>query len=150
MMTHEEIYNKFMIEYDKANVLSSYPSLTEYEVATFLDKAYNAIIAQKVTGNNTRKVGFEVDVKAVEDIAPLIVRDASFPINTPNAYSEYQEASEIITEGSAYAENLMYVELPERYYIISAFLYKNVQEDGKVPMDDLYDNIDRKTRTLPI
>ena len=73
-MRHKEIYDKFMIEYDKANVLSSYPSLTEYEVATFLDKAYNALIAQKVTGNNVRKMGLETDVKVVEDLAPLIIR----------------------------------------------------------------------------
>nr|DAF65995.1 MAG TPA: hypothetical protein [Caudoviricetes sp.]DAH00442.1 MAG TPA: hypothetical protein [Crassvirales sp.] len=44
-MTHKDIYTKFMIEYDKANVASSYPSLTEYEIATILDKAYNALIA---------------------------------------------------------------------------------------------------------
>ena len=71
-MTHKDIYTKFMIEYDKANVTSSYPSLTEYEVATVLDKAYNALIAQKVTGNNVRRVGFEGDNKAIADIAPLI------------------------------------------------------------------------------
>jgi len=58
-MTHNDIYTKFMIEYDKANVTSSYPSLTEYEVATVLDKAYNALIAQKFTGNNVRRVQFE-------------------------------------------------------------------------------------------
>jgi hypothetical protein len=62
-----------MIEYDKANVTSSYPSLTEYEVATFLDKAYNALIAQKVTGNNTRRSTFESDVKSIADLSPLIV-----------------------------------------------------------------------------
>lgn len=71
-MTHNSIYTKFMIEYDKANVTSSYPSLTQYEVATVLDKAYNALIAQKITGNNFRKVGFEADLKAIEDIQPLI------------------------------------------------------------------------------
>ena len=74
-MTHKDIYTKFMIEYDKANVTSSYPSLTEYEIATVLDKAYNALIAQKVTGNNVRRVGFEMDVKAISDLAPLIVHD---------------------------------------------------------------------------
>jgi hypothetical protein len=63
-----------MIEYDKANVTSSYPSLTEYEIATVLDKAYNALIAQKVTGNNVRRVGFEGDNKAIADITPLISR----------------------------------------------------------------------------
>ena len=44
-MTHKDIYTKFMIEYDKAGASTSYPSLTEYEVATVLDKAYNALIA---------------------------------------------------------------------------------------------------------
>ena len=72
-MTHKDIYIKFMIEYDKANVTSSYPSLTEYEVATILDKAYNALIAQKVTGNNIRRVGLEGDLKATTDIKDLIV-----------------------------------------------------------------------------
>lgn len=71
-MTHKDIYTKFMIEYDKANVTSSYPSLTEYEVATVLDKAYNALIAQKVTGNNVRRAPLEADIKAVSDIQPLI------------------------------------------------------------------------------
>ena len=67
-MTHQDIYTKFMIEYDKANVTSSYPSLTEYEVATFLDKAYNALISQKVTGATTRGASFESDTKAVSDL----------------------------------------------------------------------------------
>lgn len=75
-MTHEDIYIKFMIEYDKANVASSYPSLTEYEVATFLDKAYNAIIAQKVTGNNPRRATFEADVKSISDLQGLIVNES--------------------------------------------------------------------------
>lgn len=47
-MTHSDIYTKFMIEYDKANITSSYPSLTKYEIATILDKAYLAIIAQNI------------------------------------------------------------------------------------------------------
>ena len=72
-MTHKDIYTKFLIEYDKANVTSSYPSLTEYEVATLLDKAYLALISQKVTGNNLRAAALETDIKAVSDLAPLIV-----------------------------------------------------------------------------
>lgn len=71
-MTHSNIYTKFMIEYDKANITSSYPSLTRYEVATILDKAYLALIAQKLTGNNPRRAGFEADIKALEDLRPLI------------------------------------------------------------------------------
>ena len=78
-MTHNDIYTKFMIEYDKANVTSSYPSLTQYEVATILDKAYYAFIAQKVTGNNPRQIPFESDAKAIADIQPLIVhKDMQF------------------------------------------------------------------------
>lgn len=71
-MTHKDIFTKFMIEYDKANVTSSYPSLTEYEIATFLDKAYMALIAQKVTGNNIRRSALEADTKSVADLQPLI------------------------------------------------------------------------------
>ena len=69
---HKDIYTKFVIEYDKANVTSSYPSLTEYEIATVLDKAYNALIAQKVTGNNFRHSVFESDNKAIADLEPLV------------------------------------------------------------------------------
>lgn len=71
-MTHSDIKTKFLIEYDKANITSSYPSLTDYEIATLLDKAYYALINQKVTGNNPRQAGFEADNKAIEDIQPLI------------------------------------------------------------------------------
>lgn len=81
-MTHNDIYTKFMIEYDKANITSSYPSLTEYEIATILDKAYLAIIAQKLTGNNTRKASFESDTKAIEDIRPLETFTTLTPSNT--------------------------------------------------------------------
>ena len=71
-MNHSDIYTKFVIEYDKANITSSYPQLTKVEIATILDKAYLAIIAQKLTRNNPRKQGFESDIKAIEDLAPLI------------------------------------------------------------------------------
>ena len=70
-MTYKDILTKYMIEYDKANVTSSYPSLTKYEIATILDKAYLALIAQKLTGNQQR-VPFEGDIKAIEDVRNLI------------------------------------------------------------------------------
>ena len=86
-MTHNDIYKRFLIEYDKANVTSSYPSLTTYEAAVILDKAYNALISQKLTGNNLRRAFFEADVKAVADLQPLIKHqdiqfqgDGHFPI----------------------------------------------------------------------
>lgn len=71
-MTYKDIHKKYMIEYDKENVTSSYPSLTTYEIATILDKAYLALIAQKLTGNQQR-VPFEGDIKAIEDVRNLIV-----------------------------------------------------------------------------
>lgn len=97
-MTHKDIYTKFMIEYDKANVASSYPSLTEYEIATILDKAYNALIAQKFTGNNPRRSSFESDNKSISDLQPLIKTDVcigslddvnSFSANLPNEFLYY-------------------------------------------------------------
>lgn len=71
-MTYQDIYDKFLIEYDKAGVSSSYPSLTETEIAALLDKAMLALIAQKVTGNNPRKAQLDVDTKGMADIQPLI------------------------------------------------------------------------------
>lgn len=72
MTSHSNIKTKFLIEYDKANVTSSYPSLTDYEIAVILNKAYLALIAQKVTGNNPRRAPFEADTKAISDIQELI------------------------------------------------------------------------------
>lgn len=74
-MTHNDIFTKFMIEYDKADVTSSYPSLTDYEIAVLLDKAYLALIAQKVTGNNIRRSAFESDLKSIADLQGLITTD---------------------------------------------------------------------------
>lgn len=76
MMEHGDVKKKFLIEYDKASVTSSYPSLTDYEIATLLDKAYLALIAQKVTGNNPRQSGFESDNKEISDIQPLVITRA--------------------------------------------------------------------------
>lgn len=76
-MTHEDIYTKFMIEYDKAQITSSYPSLTPYEIAVILDKAYLAYIAQKLTGNNPRQAPFEADTKAIEDVRPILTSSES-------------------------------------------------------------------------
>lgn len=80
-MTYKDIHKKYMIEYDKENVTSSYPSLTTYEIATILDKAYLALIAQKLTGNQQR-VPFEGDIKAVEDVRNLIASKKISKSNT--------------------------------------------------------------------
>ena len=83
-MTYNDIYKKFLIEYDKADVSSSYPSLTNEEIAAILNKAMYALIAQKVTGNNPRKVALDMDSKAMADIAPLI-RTWSFTQSTADS-----------------------------------------------------------------
>lgn len=88
-MTHSDIYTKFMIEYDKENITSSYPSLTKYEIATILDKAYLALIAQKFTGNNTRNKAFEGDIKAIEDLQPLITYKL-LNVSNGSASNEYK------------------------------------------------------------
>ena len=80
-MTYKDIHKKYMIEYDKENVTSSYPSLTTSEIATILDKAYLALIAQKLTGNQQR-VPFEGDIKAIEDVRNLIASKKISKSNT--------------------------------------------------------------------
>ena len=124
-MTHKDIYTKFMIEYDKANVTSSYPSLTEYEIATVLDKAYSALIAQKVTGNNVRRVGFEGDNKAIADIAPLI-----------------NKSSCELSDGFNSGLNVARATLPKNMlYYVSGILRASCEE---LPMDE------KMIRPLPI
>lgn len=94
-MTHNDVYTKFMIGYDKANVTSSYPALTKYEVATILDKAYDALIAQKVTGNNPRRVPFEADQKQIADLQKLITyKKVQFKQAIDGQYMETQNVSE--------------------------------------------------------
>lgn len=116
-MTHKDIYTKFMIEYDKANVASSYPSLTEYEIATILDKAYNALIAQKFTGNNPRRSSFESDNKSISDLQPLIKTG--------------------ICTGSLDSANSFSANLPDEFlYYISSCIEYTISEKSE-PMDKL-------------
>lgn len=78
-MTYNDVYKKFMIEYDKADISSSYPSLTIYETATILDKAMLALIAQKVTGNNSRQSVLDSDIKSSSDIQQLLTTQEPKP-----------------------------------------------------------------------
>lgn len=117
-MTHQNIYTKFLIEYDKANVTSSYPSFTEYEAATILDKAYLALISQKVTGNNARKAVFGEDSKTLSDLQPLIVTDNI-------ASTEFDQDRTFINYPNEYG-----VPLPLNFlYFISAAAYYDTQNN---------------------
>lgn len=123
-MTHGDIYTKFMIEYDKAGEATSYPSLTKYEIATLLDKAYLAIIAQKLVGNNVRKSGFESDVKAIEDIRPLVTT---------------KRITDIVTAEDDAIKNAVQFKISSNllYYITSKARYKIIQSDQSIiyPID---------------
>ena len=138
-MTHKDIYTKFVIEYDKANVTSSYPSLTEYEIATVLDKAYNAIIAQKITGNNYRRSVFESDNKAIADLEPLV----------KSGYCD-----DVKPDSRVY--NCISGELPsEMLYYITAYMKQDkmykVEDGPNVTSDTDYDPADGlKTRSLQV
>ena len=123
-MTHGDMYTKFMIEYDKAGEATSYPSLTKYEIATLLDKAYLAIIAQKLVGNNVRKSGFESDVKAIEDIRPLVTT---------------KRITDIVTAEDDAIKNAVQFKISSNllYYITSKARYKIIQSDQSIiyPID---------------
>lgn len=112
-MTHKDIYTKFMIEYEKADSIEHKPQLTEYEIAVVLDKAYNALIAQKVSGNNYRRTPFEGDLKSIEDLAPLVTQ-GGLTLNDP-------------TDVTGLYENVRYADLPTSYlYFIDGHLLRNV------------------------
>lgn len=133
-MTHKDIYTKFMIEYDKADITSSYPSLTEYETATILDKAYLALINQKYTDNNARRVPFEGDNKAIEDIRPLI-----------NTLSIKLSG----TQDTTNASNEVDFEVPENmlFYVQSNVSMQNnvISSDNK---EHVYANVDLVTHNV--
>ena len=119
-MTHNDIYTKFMIEYDKANVTSSYPSLTKYEAATLLDRAYLALISRKLTGNNTRRAPFEYDTKAIEDLRPLLTT------------TEFRSNGKTYSEGNEYRFNI-----PNNlmYYIEGLATYPNDEQEIVIPVN---------------
>lgn len=107
-MTHNDIKEKFLIEYDKANVTSSYPSLTSYEIATILDKAYLALIAQKVTGNNPRRAPFEADTKAISDVQELITFERLPRLNIPNPPADNATVYDLPTTSDGNGDQFLY------------------------------------------
>ena len=123
-MTYKDIHKKYMIEYDKENVTSSYPSLTTYEIATILDKAYLALIAQKLTGNQQR-VPFEGDIKAIEDVRNLIASkkisksNATLPIDNAVIYKLsdilYFLTALVLIDGKLVTTNLVNHEIAKNF-----------------------------------
>lgn len=123
-MTYKDIHKKYMIEYDKENVTSSYPSLTTYEIATILDKAYLALIAQKLTGNQQR-VPFEGDIKAIEDVRNLIASknisksNTTLPIDNAVTYKLsgilYFLAALVLIDGKLVTTNLVNHEIAKNF-----------------------------------
>ena len=110
-MTYNDIYKKFLIEYDKADVTSSYPSLTKEEVVQILNKAYGALIAQKFIGRDSRNVGFEGDVKTITDLKNLVT------FYETDLYD------------SAYIQNVVLATLPTDFlYFVQALIKGNVHE----------------------
>lgn len=71
-MTTLDLHNLFKVEYDKANVISSYPSIVSEEIDVALNKAYLTLIGRKFAGNNVRNIPFEGDASSVSDLQSLI------------------------------------------------------------------------------
>lgn len=111
-MTYADIYKKFLIEYDKDAATTSYPSLTTTEIVNTLNKAYLALIAQKLTGTNNRGVAFEGDVKAIEDIQPLLTSAVLLQKSTSNLSAKNERV-------------YSYAELNSLYYIQSEIYANN-------------------------
>ena len=125
-MTYNDIYKKFLIEYDKADVSSSYPSLTNEEIAAILNKAMYALIAQKVTGNNPRKIALDMDSKAMADIAPLI------DIYLLKTKITSATASDDTIKGALAKNELIYTyasnTTPPEYVLSGIIEYKNAEQ----------------------
>ncbi len=124
-MTYNDVYKKFMIEYDKADISSSYPSLTPYEAATILDKALLALITQKVTGNNPRQTVLDSDIKASSDIQQLLVTSDRVR-GIGNASKQFRN-EKLITPG------------PDLMYLIKLYITRTKQEYTPVTVEEVPD-----------
>lgn len=72
MTTHSDLHQIFRVEYDKANVISSYPSFLSEEIDVWLNKGYRTLITRMFAGNNVRQIGFEGDTKNMSDLQSLV------------------------------------------------------------------------------
>ena len=71
-MTTTNLHQYFKAEYDKNNIITSYPSVLPEEIDLWLNKAYAMLINTKLTGNNHRGIAFEGDIKRISDLQGLV------------------------------------------------------------------------------
>lgn len=130
-MTTKDLHQHFIVEYDKANVISSYPSVLPEEIDIWLNKANNMMINQKFTGNNTRRIAFEGDTKRIADLQGLITTTS---ITTHTAASFVPNA--IIFDLASKSDYLFYIlssvrlngETPSEVTLVSHEVSKKVYE----------------------
>lgn len=117
-MTTKEIHQLFDVNYDKANVITAYPSFLPEEKDVWLNAAYSMWINQKYTGTNSRGVPFEGDSKRVADLEGLI-RTAQLDTYTVNGFTP----NELVF-------NLYSNKITDRYLNVAMSIKFN--NDGKV------------------
>lgn len=108
-MTTQDLCNLFRVSMDKVNI-TSYPDFTNSEICIFLNQALLSLINTKFTGNNTRKVAFEGDIKRIADLQRLVT--------TSNI---------TITVSATNIQNAFYVQLPTNFmlFVTSIVDYNN-------------------------
>lgn len=107
-MTTKDLHQHFKVVYDKANVITSYPSFLPEETDIWLNKANNMMINQKFTGNNTRRIAFEGDIKRIADLQKLI-SNASIDTHTNVSYINNAISFELST-------------IPDLLFIVSSLI----------------------------
>lgn len=116
-MTTTDLHQHFKVEYDKANVISAYPSFLPEEIDIWLNKANNMLVSQKFTGNNTRRVAFEGDTKRISDLQGLI-KNVSIVANSAASFT----ANAILFDFASIGDYL--------FYIVST-----IKLDGTIPSE---------------
>lgn len=71
-MTTQDLCDLFNVSLDKQNV-TSYPGFTNTEICIFLNQALLSLVNTKFTGDNSRKVAFEGDIKRIADLQKLVI-----------------------------------------------------------------------------
>lgn len=98
-MTTQDLCSLFRVSMDKVNI-TSYPDFTNSEICIFLNQGLLSLINTKFTGDNTRKVAFEGDVKRIADLQKLIT--------TSNV---------AVTVSASNIQNAFYIQLPNNFML---------------------------------